>query len=55
MKKKKKLFFILISLPRKMEFTDSEFQNCKNVRESLDYLFKTEQLVRPYYTVEEEK
>ncbi len=51
----KKLFFILISLPRKMEFTDSEFQNCKNVRESLDYLFKTEQLVRPYYTVEEEK
>ena len=50
----KKLFFILISLPKKMDFSGSEFQNCKNVRDSLDYLFKTESLVRPYYTIEEQ-
>ncbi len=49
----KKLFFILISLPMKMTFTEEEFQNCKMVREGLDYLFKTEELVRPYYTVEQ--
>ena len=50
----KKLFFILISLPKKMDFSGSEFQNCKNVRDSLDYLFNTESLVRPYYTIEEQ-
>lgn len=48
----KKLFFILITLPRKMDFQQNEFQNCKMVRECLDYLFKTEELVRPYYAVE---
>ncbi len=36
-----------------MTFTEEEFQNCKMVREGLDYLFKTEELVRPYYTVEQ--
>lgn len=50
----KKLFFILISLPRKVTLSDSEFQNCKMVRECLDYLYKTEALIRPYYTVEQE-
>ncbi len=50
----KKLFFILISLPKKMNFTSEEFQNCQDVRECLDYLFLTENLVRPYYTVKQE-
>jgi hypothetical protein len=49
----KKLFFILISLPMKITLTSEEFQNCKSVRECLDYLFKTEELVRPYYAVEQ--
>lgn len=50
----KKLFFILVSLPRKIVKHEQEFQNCKMVRECLDYLFKTESLVRPYYAVEQE-
>ncbi len=50
----KKLFFLLISLPKKIEFSTDEFHSCKNVREALDYLFMTEQLVRPYYTIEQE-
>lgn len=50
----KKLFFLLISLPQKINFDDSEFDSCKNVRESLDYLFITENLVRPYYAVKQE-
>ncbi len=49
----KKLFFILISIPKKIEISPSEFQTCKNVREALDYLFITEELVRPYYTIEQ--
>lgn len=48
----KKLFFILVSIPKKIEFSDSEFKSCQNVREALDYIFITENLVRPYYAVE---
>ena len=50
----KKLFFILISIPKKLEFTNEEFSSCKQVREFMDYLFITENLVRPYYTIEQE-
>lgn len=49
----KKLFFILISIPPKIEFTMDEFKDCKKVRETLDYIFITEELVRPYYAVQE--
>ena len=48
----KKLFFILVSIPKKIEFSDSEFKSCQNVREAFDYIFITENLVRPYYAVE---
>ena len=50
----KKLFFILISLPKKIELGNNELNNCRIVREALDYLFITENLVRPYYTIEQE-
>ena len=48
----KKLFFVSISLPKKIEIKTSEFDTCIEVRKTLDYLFKTEELVRPYYSVE---
>lgn len=47
----KKLLFVVISLPKKIELDDTEFNNCINTRKSLDYLFKTEELIRPYYSV----
>jgi hypothetical protein len=50
----KKLFFILISLPKKIEFKLTEFESCKVIRNAMDYLFITEKLVRPYYTIEQE-
>jgi len=50
----KKLFFILISIPKKIEFFENEFKSTQSVREALDYLFITESLVRPYYAIEEE-
>ncbi len=49
----KKLFFILISIPKKIEFSNDEFKDCKTVREAMDYLFITEELVRPYYSIQE--
>jgi len=50
-----KLFFIVISLPPAIALEDNEYNNCKKVRELLDYMFKTENLVRPYYSKEEEE
>lgn len=50
----KKLFFLLISLPKKIEFHSDELKSCQKVREALDYLFITEELVRPYYSPEQE-
>ena len=50
-----KLFFILIPMPPIIELNDSEYNNCVNVRKKLDYIFKTESLVRPYYTIEQEE
>lgn len=50
----KKLFFILISLPKKIEFSESEFHTCQVVQEAMDYIYITEELVRPYYAVKQE-
>lgn len=46
----KKLFFILISLPKKIVFDKTEFKNTIFVRDALDYMFKTEELVKTYYS-----
>ncbi len=51
----KKLFFVIISIPPKVLLDESEFNNCKKVRVALDYLYKTEMLVRPYYSIEEKE
>ena len=49
------LLFILISLPPIINLDKTEFENCKSVRKVLDYIFKTEALVRPYYSKEQEE
>lgn len=51
----KKLFFIVISIPPKYEVKGTNFEIVKNIRKSLDYVYKTENLVRPYYTVKEKE
>lgn len=52
----KKLLFILISLPdaTNINFT-SEFDKCKKISSIINYIFKTEELIRPYNTNEENK
>ncbi len=49
----KKLFFVIINIPQKITFDDSEFENCKNIRRKLDYIFKTEELTKPFYEFDE--
>ncbi len=49
----KKLFFIVISIPPKFETKGTQLEQVKSIRNVLDYVFKTESLIRPYYAVEE--
>ena len=49
----KKLFFIVLALPPKLETNGSEFNKTMQIGRILDYIYKTENLVRPYYTNEE--
>ena len=50
----KQLFFIAVSIPFTVDFKGSEVKVYQNLREVLDYVYKTEELIRPYYTVEKE-
>ncbi|HBA37483.1 MAG TPA: hypothetical protein DCY94_02040 [Firmicutes bacterium] len=45
----KNLLLILLCLPKKFTLTDDEFSSCSSISEGLDYVFKTENLARPYY------
>lgn len=51
----KKLFFIVISIPKKFDEKASEFERVKNIRNVLDYIYKTENLIRPYYAIEQKE
>ena len=51
----KKLFFLVISLPLKFEEKGTEFERVKKIREVLDYVYKTENLIRPYYSIQKEQ
>ncbi len=41
----KKLFFILISIPKKIEEISPEIANTKNIRHIIDHLYKTNELI----------
>lgn len=47
-----KLFFILISLVPEIKFDDNEFNTCKEMRKNLDYIYKTEEFLKPYYATD---
>lgn len=51
----KKLLFILITLPPELKEEESEFRKCQNVSKMLNYVFKTEELIRPYYAEHKEE
>lgn len=48
LQEEKELFFVLISIPEKLDFRDSEFNMCKRVQKFYDYLFTSEKLIVDY-------
>ena len=46
----KKLLFILIAFPDKIELSKNEFKDCKHISKSIDMIYKTENLISQYYT-----
>lgn len=51
----RKLLFILILLPKKIEFDSNEYENTKKVGKIIDYIYKTQNLISPYYSKKGEK
>ena len=49
LEEERKLLFILIALPLKMSLEGSEYEKCKEIGMEIDTLYKTEQLISPYY------
>ena len=45
------LLLILLSMPKKIEFQDNELEACKTIRKQLDYIYKTENLVKEFYDI----
>ncbi len=50
----RQLLFILISLPDRVEFIGNEYDCCLNVTRMIDFIYKTESIISPYYTKKEE-
>lgn len=48
----KKLLFVLMALPDKVEFGNDEYENCKKINKMVDFVYKTEMIISPYYTKE---
>lgn len=49
LEEERKLFFILIALPDKLELDASEYELTKKTSKLIEYLYKTEHLISPYY------
>lgn len=46
----KKLLFIMLVMPNELKLNNDELNNVNIVRKYLDYIYKTENLIRPYYS-----
>lgn len=47
----KKLLFIMLVMPEELNLINNELKNVSIVRKYLDYIYKTENLIKPYYTI----
>lgn len=54
LEEERELLFILISLPDKIEFNNSEYEMCKIISRQIDMLCKTEALLSPYDSTKKE-
>lgn len=51
-KEEKDLLLIMLCLPHDIIFEKNEFKSCEKIGKCLDYVYRTEELVRPYYLVD---
>ena len=49
-KDERKLLFVLIALPLKLDFSKNVYQMTSEITKMMDLLYKTEKLISPYYT-----
>lgn len=49
LEEERKLLFILMTLPEKIEFSKNEYEMCRYISRQVDLLYKTELLLSPYY------
>lgn len=54
-KEELKLLFIMISIPFKVEFTNDEFNNIKEIKKLINNIEKGDKLVKKYYTNEKQE
>jgi len=54
LKEEMRLFFILVTLPDKIEFNNNEYENTKIVSKQIDMLYKTEKLIEEYSKTKKE-
>ena len=54
LKEERKLLFILMALPDKIDFTNDEYENTKKMGRMIDLVYKTEMIISPYYSKEGE-
>ena len=54
LEEERQLLFILMSLPDRIEFIDKEYDCCLKVTRMIDYIYKTESIILPYYSKKEE-
>lgn len=50
----RKILFILMSIPDKIEFQDNEYKNSIKCRKLFDYIYKTEELIKMYKSIKPE-
>ena len=48
----RQLLFILMALPDKIELNNNEYENCKQVNRMVEFIYKTENVILPYYSKE---
>lgn len=49
-KEEQKLLFIYLSIPIEYKETEDELINTSNMNKFIEYIYKTEELIRPYYS-----